>query len=1140
MKKPPKSGEIIPWPLKFDLKMKLSLLFLITVSFVMQANSSYSQKTKISLDLGNATMEEVIDVIEANTEFKFIFNTKTVNLKRKVSISVKKVSIKRVLDLLFSKEGIRYEVEDRKILLTRAKMKASVMEVESVVTSELPQILVSGTITDQDGTPLPGANILEKGTTNGTQADFDGNFSISVEDESAVIVISYVGFATKEVNLNGMTNLTITLVESAAGLDEVVIVGYGAQKKVNLTGAISTVEFDEELENRPITNASQALGGTASGIWVSQNSGKPGSDEAQIRIRGWGTLNNANPLIIVDGVEGSFDQINPDDIKNISVLKDAASAAIYGSKAANGVVLVTTKTGGRNQEMEVNLKSYVGIQSLGRTYDLITNSAESMELSNIALVNGGGSPLFSEDLISDFRNGGDSYKYPNTDWYDALFKSATIKEHNISVKGGSERTSSYISLNYLNQQGIIPNTQSERYSARINVESNVKDWLTIGARVNYVRRNSKEPYADASYGSLGRVYTMLSGAAPYISPYTKDGRFGSVQAIDENGSLLYDNRNPLIDTANGKTTTEENFLTLNVYANVIFNDQLSLKTTISTNGNWTLMDKYNTSVFGYTDTGVETTTKNYNREGLEMNRTQVSGMQNNLFSTINYNENYGSLHDISAVAGIQVETNKLQNVFARRTNPPKEGLTQVDAGTSGVQGEGNITALNILSYFGRINYTLSDRYLFEANFRADGSSRFSKKNRWGYFPGFSAGWRLSQEKFIQNLDVFSNLKLRASWGQLGNQNLSSYWPYLTVINQSNDLSYNFNGGFSPGAAVTSLVDEDITWEMSSTIDFGVDLGLLDGKISIEADYFQKTTKNILVQLPIPLVLGGVAPPFENIGEMSNNGFEFIVNFDNHRFERNQLGFNVGGNLTYIDNKVTKFQGGNSPDQLYLIREGYSYRSLYGYNVDGIYQSDEEALTHMHSNGLKPRAGNLRYEDVNNDGKLNFEDKQNLGNTIPKYTFGLSSGFKYQGFDLNLLFQGIGGANVFTRNSFTNISYENRVFSTRWRDAWTPQNTDTDMPSFKFDNSWDNSDSSFWVRKINYLKLKNIQMGYSFHDSINSRLGMDKIYIYANAQNVFTIVDKNYEGYDPERNTFDSGGNFYPIPRIISIGINLNF
>ncbi|PXX28322.1 TonB-linked SusC/RagA family outer membrane protein [Arenibacter sp. ARW7G5Y1] len=1140
MKKPPKSGEIIPWPLKFDLKMKLSLLFLITVSFVMQANSSYSQKTKISLDVGNATMEEVIDVIEANTEFKFIFNTKTVNLKRKVSISVKKVSIKRVLDLLFSKEGIRYEVEDRKILLTRAKMKASVMEVESVVTSELPQILVSGTITDQDGTPLPGANILEKGTTNGTQADFDGNFSISVEDESAVIVISYVGFATKEVNLNGMTNLTITLVESAAGLDEVVIVGYGAQKKVNLTGAISTVEFDEELENRPITNASQALGGTASGIWVSQNSGKPGSDEAQIRIRGWGTLNNANPLIIVDGVEGSFDQINPDDIKSISVLKDAASAAIYGSKAANGVVLVTTKTGGRNQEMEVNLKSYVGIQSLGRTYDLITNSAESMELSNIALVNGGGSPLFSEDLISDFRNGGDSYKYPNTDWYDALFKSATIKEHNISVKGGSERTSSYISLNYLNQQGIIPNTQSERYSARINVESNVKDWLTLGARVNYVRRNSKEPYADASYGSLGRVYTMLSGAAPYISPYTKDGRFGSVQAIDENGSLLYDNRNPLIDTANGKTTTEENFLTLNVYANVIFNDQLSLKTTISTNGNWTLMDKYNTSVFGYTDTGVETTTKNYNREGLEMNRTQVSGMQNNLFSTINYNENYGSLHDISAVAGIQVETNKLQNVFARRTNPPKEGLTQVDAGTSGVQGEGNITALNILSYFGRINYTLSDRYLFEANFRADGSSRFSKKNRWGYFPGFSAGWRLSQEKFIQNLDVFSNLKLRASWGQLGNQNLSSYWPYLTVINQSNDLSYNFNGGFSPGAAVTSLVDEDITWEMSSTIDFGVDLGLLDGKISIEADYFQKTTKNILVQLPIPLVLGGVAPPFENIGEMSNNGFEFIVNFDNHRFERNQLGFNVGGNLTYIDNKVTKFQGGNSPDQLYLIREGYSYRSLYGYNVDGIYQSDEEALTHMHSNGLKPRAGNLRYEDVNNDGKLNFEDKQNLGNTIPKYTFGLSSGLKYQGFDLNLLFQGIGGANVFTRNSFTNISYENRVFSTRWRDAWTPQNTDTDMPSFKFDNSWDNSDSSFWVRKINYLKLKNIQMGYSFHDSINSRLGMDKIYIYANAQNVFTIVDKNYEGYDPERNTFDSGGNFYPIPRIISIGINLNF
>ncbi|WP_217694791.1 TonB-dependent receptor [Zobellia uliginosa] len=1121
--------------LKLNLKMKISMLFMFMVLFTMQAKTSYSQVTKISLDLNNVSVERIIDEIESQTEFHFVYQIKDVDLKRVISVKATQETVPQILTRIFAKTRTTHRVVDKQIFLKKRRV-ASLKRDKSVVQQKL---VITGTVTDTNGQPLPGANIVEKGTTNGVTADFDGNFSFEVATD-AIIVVSYIGFASKEVPVNGEANVNISLEESAAGLEEVVVVGYGTQKKVNLTGAISTVQFDEELENRPITNASQALGGTASGIWVSQNSGKPGGDGAQIRIRGWGTLNNANPLIIIDGVEGSFNQLNPNDIESISVLKDAASAAIYGSKAANGVVLITTKKGGLGQEMQVNISSYAGIQSLGRRYDLITDSSESMELTNIGLVNDGGSPLFSQELISEFKNSSDKYKYPNTDWYKALFRTAAIQEHNISVKGGSEKTSSYISVNYLDQEGIIPNTESERYGIRLNVESNVKDWLTVGAKANYIRRNSKEPYADITYGSVGRVYNMLGGATPYIAPYTRDGQFGSVQAIDENGSLLYDNRNPLIDAANGSTITEENFLTLNLHANIKFNDNLSLRTTISTNGNWNLIDKFNTSVFGYTDTGMETTTKNYNREGLEINRAQVSTLQNNLFSTINYTKNFAKIHDVSAIAGIQLETNKVQNVFARRTAPPKEGLTQVDAGTSGVQGEGNMTALRIFSYFGRLNYTLSDKYLLEANFRADGSSRFSKNNRWGVFPGFSAGWRVSQEQFIQELDVFSNLKLRASWGQLGNQNLDSFWPYLTVINQSNDLSYNYNGAFAPGAAVTNLVDENITWEKSSSIDLGIDIGLMDGKIGIEADYFQKKTENILVQLPLPLVHGGVSSPFQNVGEMSNNGFEFVVNYDNHKYERKDLSFNVGGNFTYIVNKVTKFQDGNSPDQLYLIREGYSFRSLYGYKVEGIYQSDDEALTHMHSNGLKPKAGNLRYVDLNNDGKLNFEDKQVLGNTIPKFTYGISSGFKYEGFDLSLLFQGIAGASAFTQNNFTNISYENRVFSTRWRDAWTPENTDTDMPSFKFNDSWDNSDSSFWVRKINFIKLKNVQVGYSFPDALISHLGMDKIYIYANAQNVFTIANKDYEGYDPERSTFDSGGGFYPIPRIVSIGLNLNF
>nr|WKN35409.1 TonB-dependent receptor [Tunicatimonas sp. TK19036] len=1090
----------------------------------------------ISVDFQQATLSEVFTTIESRTDYNFVYDERDIQQVNEVNLTLSGHSVAEVLLEISRLSQLGFKQVNNTINVQKRGSKSNKYPLEVIM-----EKTVSGTVSDQEtGEGLPGVNVLAKGTTMGTVTDIDGHYTITVIDDVTTLIFSSIGYLSQEVELDGQTSLNITLAADVQSLDEIVVVGYGVQQKVNLTGAISTVKFDEKLNNRPITNASQALGGTASGIWVSQNSGKPGSDGAQLRVRGWGTLNNSNPLIIVDGVEGSFDQLNPNDIESISVLKDAASAAIYGSKAANGVVLITTKMGKQNEKMQVNINSYVGRQSLGRRYDVINNSAEHMELSNLALTNEGASPLFPEDLISAFRNGSDPYKYPNTDWFDVLFKAAPIHEHNVSIRGGSEKTSSFLSFNYLDQDGMVPNTNSQRYGIRANLESNVNNWLTVSGRINYIRRDSEEPYADVTYGSLGRVFEMLGGAAPYIAPYTRDGRFGSVQAIGADGSLLYDNRNPLIDAANGMTSTEEHILTINATANVKFTDHLSLRTTFASNGNWNLVDKYNTSVFGYTDTGMETTTKNYNREGLEINRGHVSTVNNNLFTTLNFNQEFAGIHTISAIAGIQLETNKLQNLFARRSSPPKEGLTQVDAGTSGIQGEGNMQGLRIFSYFGRVNYNLMDKYLFEVNLRADASSRFRQGSRWGVFPGFSAGWRLSDEEFIQNLGLFSNLKLRASWGQLGNQNISGYWPYLTVIAQSNSLSYSYNGSFAPGAAVTSLVDENITWETTSTLDFGVDIGLLEDRISIEADYFQKKTEDILVQLPIPRILGDIEAPFENVGEMSNTGFEFIINYNNLKLERNQLGFTIGANVTYIQNEVTKFRGGDAPDQLYLIREGYSYRTLYGYKAIGIYQSDDEAQEHMFANSFTPRAGNLKFEDVNQDGRLGFEDKQALGNTIPKLTFGLSPSFKYRGFDLNLLFQGIAGIHMYTQNNFTDIDWENRVFSTRWRDAWTPQNTDTNIPSVKFNNSWDSSESSFWVQETNFVKLKNIQVGYTFPTELTSRLGLQKLYLYANGQNMFTLVNQDYQGYDPERNSFDAGYNLYPVPRIMSIGVNLTF
>ena len=1101
-----------------------AIFFLLFFSLRLLAGEVAGKK--ISVSFSNIPLKEAILKIEVASGYTFFYDGNKIDLGQKVSLSVSDQPIESALHSMLKTTKLTFEITNKQIALFSKQNAGSPM-------GKAPH-KITGTVVDALGSPIIGANVMVKGTNNGTITDLGGNFLIEAS-ENDVLQVSYIGYMPQDIPVQGNKEIIITVREDTQALDEVVVVGYGTQKKVNLTGSVSSVKFDEELANRPITDASQALSGKVSGVWISQNSGKPGDDGAQLRIRGWGTLNNSDPLVIIDGVEGVFSQVNPSDIESITVLKDAASAAIYGSKAANGVVLVTTKMGKNNEKTQVELNSYVGMQQIGRHFDLVTNSAEHMTMANQALVNGGENPLFSETLISNFANGTDPYKYPNTDWYDSLYRNALITGHNLSIRGGSEKLSSFLSLNYLSQEGILMNSKAERFGIRANVEYKVNSWLRVGARLNYTRRNSQEPF------DLFRVFEQQQGAAPFIAPYTRDGRFGSVEAIKDDGTLLYTTYQPVIDASNGATKTSKDYMAVNAFATVDFTKDLNLQVTWASNGNWKMVDKYNETLYGYTDSGIETIPKNYNRDGIVLSREQVSTMRNNFQATLNYSKRFADKHYVAAILGTQLENYSIKNVFARRTNPPKEGLTQVDAGTEGIKGEGNFEGLRMASYFGRLNYAFADKYLFEMNLRADASSRFKRGNRWGVFPGFSAGWRLSEEAFIKNLNLFSNLKLRASWGQLGNQTIEGYWPYLTVISQNYDLSYNYGGSLAPGAAVTALVDEDITWETTSSLDIGVDLGFLGNKLNIEADYFNKKTTDIIVQLPIPNVLGDKTAPFENVGEMKNNGFELVVNYDNLETSRDRLGFNVGLNFTYIDNKVTKFQEGNSPDQLYLIREGYPYKALYGYKAVGIYQSDEEAAQHMHSNGLKPEMGNLKYEDVNNDGKLDYQDKQVLGNTIPKITYGLTAGLRYKGFDLNILFQGLGQANAFTKSGMTRMQYEWLTISDKWRDAWSPENPDSNIPMLRFDSSWDTYDSSFWVHRIDFLKLKNLQLGYAFPEWITSKLKMQRLYVYANAQNLFTIMwKKGYEGYDPERNTFDSGTNYYPTPRIFTFGINLNF
>lgn len=993
---------------------------------------------------------------------------------------------------------------------------------------------VAGNVTDAAGVPLPGVTVSVKGASIGAVTDFDGEFSVQVPGDDAVLVFSSVGFETQEERVGSNDNLSITLPEDVRALEEVVVVGYGVQKRVNLTGSVSNVDFDQTLENRPITNASQALAGRVPGLSVSQTSGQPGNDAALLRIRGWGTMNDAKPMVVIDGAEGSMNQINPNDIESVSILKDAASAAIYGSKAANGVILITTKDGGYNEKPQVRLSSYVGAQSLASTYDIIDNSAEYMGLWNQALINKGSDPIFPEDVIADFRNNNDPYLYPNTNFFDEVYRTAIISEHNLSVSGGSEDSKYFFSLNRLDQEGIMKQTDTERYGLNLKVETRVAPWLNIGAGMNSINQSSLEPY------NIGRVaYVFSNGAYPFTAPYNKDGTFGAVQAFNSAGEMIVGNRNPLIDVYDGFTKTDRMFTRMNAFADITFTDFLTLKSNFTTQNTNQVIDRSNEALVGYTSTGVRAENLDFSVSAalLAAERRNVTNFNYIWFNTLNFNKELGK-HDVSAVAGMQIESTKIRSAFARKTDPPKEGLTQVSAGTSGTVAEGDMQTLRLMSYFGRINYAFSDRYLFEANVRADASSRFAPGQRWGVFPGISVGWRISEEEFMSSQNLFSELKLRGSWGRLGNQDIAGYWPYLTTIAQNYDASYNYGGSLAPGAAVTSLVDESITWETTTASDVGLEMYFLNNRLSLETSFFNRKTEDIIVRLPIPQTLGGVGAPFENVGEMVNMGLEINANYVKAALNRDDFGYSIGANFTYVTNEVTKFRGGDSPDQLYLIREGYSYRSLYAFNAEGIYQTDQEAQDHMSSNGFIPEAGDLKYQDMNGDGALNFEDMTVIGNTIPKYNFGANLDFSYKGFDLSFLLQGVAGVTVDTKNAWTQpVGISGGTITTRWRDAWTPENPDTDIPNIKINDPWNSQDSSFWMVDLSYLKVKNIQLGYKVPSGLQ---GLQSIYFYLNAENYLTWVSEGYEGYDPERSTFNSGYDTYPLPKVISVGINLGF
>ena len=930
--------------------------------------------------------------------------------------------------------------------------------------------ICKGLVKDATGESVIGASVVVKGTTNGTITDFDGNFSLDGIKKGDVIVISYVGYQTQEIKWNG-SPLNVILKEDSKTLSEVVVVGYGTQKKANLSGSVAMVD-SKELENRPIQNVSSGLQGLMPGVAITGTNGAPGQDAGKIRVRGIGTLNEAGPYILVDGIEtGTLSAVDPNDIESISVLKDAASAAIYGSKAANGVVLITTKRG-KTGQTKISYSGYLSFQNATNMIERM-GSYEYASLLNQALEAEGMSKRFNDTELQKFKDGNDPL-YPDTDWYDLAYKTGVQHRHNVNINGGSENVKYMASLGYLNQTGILPNAGREQFNARTNLDMKINKRLSARMNLSFI----KNDYSDASSayygGSSDQIIRQLNLIAPWIVARYDDGTWGTIS----DGSPI-----AWLDSGMKVNRDNYNFSGMAAVDYEIF-DGLKL----------TLQGAYVNNLQNY----------NYFQKYIKYNENKESDPsqlderfykwdRTNYDALLNYNKNFGK-HNIKGLLGWHTEKYNYKYQKAVRKKFPNNELTDMNAGDASTQSnEGYTAELAMISWFARINYDFAGKYLLEANIRADASSRFAEGHRWGYFPSFSGAWRISEEAFMESAkdSWLSGLKIRASWGQLGNQDALSgsnndYYPALNTYNL--DSKYAFGGSLNSGYYQRKYRLETISWEKASTWGVGVDFTLFN-KLNGSLDYYNRKTTGIIMDVTVPKEFALDAYK-DNVGSMRNSGIEINLSYNT---KIGQVDFGIAGNFSYNKNEILDL-GGGDPNKYLDATDGYSQRnkvgeamnSYYIYRADGFFNSQEEAdaYTAKYGNpfGKTFKAGDLRYVDTNKDGKLTADDREYCGSSDPKIIYGFNINAGWKGIDLSLMFNGAAGVKrLFDGYEvYGNFSGDAAHPATIWRDAWTPDNHDASMPRIFYDTNSASSSrsvqSDFWLQDTSYLRLKNLLSG----------------------------------------------------------------
>ncbi|MPR34532.1 SusC/RagA family TonB-linked outer membrane protein [Salmonirosea aquatica] len=1004
---------------------------------------------------------------------------------------------------------------------------------------------VSGTITDDSATPLPGVSVVAKGTKLGTTTNTQGEYSLNVPNNANVLVFSYIGYKTIEVAINNQSSISLKLEATEEALGELVVVGYGTQKKSSLTGAVSSVT-PKDLKALPVVSVTQALQGRVPGVSVTNNS-SPGT-EPVVRVRGVGSISlNPNPLYVIDGVPaGGLNNIDPKDIESLEVLKDASAAAIYGSRAANGVILITTKKGTPGK-LNINVDSYVGTQSAWRTLDLL-NRDQYIQYGS-ALLTASGQPVpgrFAALNTPVYEGAPTTFAQTDTDWQGAMFRNAPITDNQLSVSGGTATSRFYTSVGYFDQKGILPYTNYNRYSFRINSDHKIKKFLTIGQTL-MAATDSRTAEQDGGGRSLVMNIMRMVPYWPERDPTKLGGFSTTAQGLDAT-----DPENPLRVAEQEQQFRVNNAFKLigTIFAEIRFTDWLRYKFTAGTDFSTT---RYNGFLPIYND-------GNRSRANATVEENRNQNFSTVFTNALTFEKTFGK-HYVNVLGVAEQQNSRYFGLSASGVRP--DNNIQVIQGVSNPNGSSSRSENSLISYVGRLNYEFAGKYLLGASVRRDGSSKFAPGRKWGTFPAVSAGWRISEENFMKSVNLVSELKLRGSIGQTGYNSIGDYeWQPLV---QANNTIYPFGNNKQLGSYFNKLGNSDLSWEVTTMTNVGLDVSLLNNKINLSSEYYVRQTDGLLLSVPLSTSIGYSESPLANVGSMKNHGFELTAGYAHSGRDFN---WNLTGTFDVTRNKVlslatpsaTIYAGQNGDFGGFDITRteaGHPIQSFYGWVVDGIFQSEEEVKS---ANALAgpggyyqnetTTAGDIRFRDLNGDGKIDPNDRTYLGSYIPKFSYGLNWTGNYKNFDFTVYFQGVQGNKVYNGTKVIGQGML-RLFNatTDVLDAWTPQNTDTDVPrAVSGDPNQNSRTSDRFLEDGSYLRLKNLSIGYTIPTATLTKLTnnvVSRVRIYVSSSNLLTFT--KYTGYDPEvsskyGNLLTNGIDYgqYPQARTLMVGVNLGF